>query len=253
MWRSTKAVCSTNNVLCMWLVFHQHTQYSIYILSTDPALNVKLFMLSQPLYSDTEMCVWKSLHVCVWDRLLCPPPRGCAVLCSGSNDGFCASQSPSQQDTHIKGSFSGQPCARVSMCCFLRLCVCVCVCVCICAHLCVILRTSFSVVHADCASYWARVQPIKVHIGTLGLCLCCYLSFAPYSSFFHLSFRSLISPPCMTFLLSSDNFSALSLCLSAIGFYQRSLSFFLLQIEAATLQKTMVPLGNTLGSTHSNV
>lgn len=118
MQRSTKAVCSTNNVLCMWLVFHQHTQYSIYILSTDPALNVKLFMLSQPLYSDTAMCVWKSMRtcVCVLHRLLCPLrplPCGCAVLCSGNNDGFCASQSPSQQDTHIKGSFSGQPCARV--------------------------------------------------------------------------------------------------------------------------------------------
>lgn len=61
MRRSTKAVCSTNNVLCMWLISHQHTQYSIYILSTDEPLNVKLFMLSQPLYSDTEICV----RVCV--------------------------------------------------------------------------------------------------------------------------------------------------------------------------------------------
>lgn len=97
MRRSTKAVCSTDNVLCMWLVFHQHTQYSIYILSTDPALNVKLFMLSQPLYSDNEIhaCVWKPMRVCMCvrflHRLLCPPPScGCAVLCSGSNNGFCA-------------------------------------------------------------------------------------------------------------------------------------------------------------------
>ena len=124
MWRSTKAVCSTNNVLCMWLVFHQHTQYSIYILSTDPALNVKLFMLSQPLYPDTEMCVFVEdcvcvcVCVCLRQIALSPPrplPCGCAVLCSGRNDGFCASQSPSQQDTHIKGSFSGQP----SCMCFL--------------------------------------------------------------------------------------------------------------------------------------
>lgn len=71
---STKAVCSTNNVLCMWLVSHQHTQYSIYILSTDPPLNVKLFMLSQPLYSDTEMCVVKSVHVCVRQIALPPQP-----------------------------------------------------------------------------------------------------------------------------------------------------------------------------------
>lgn len=86
MRRSTKAVCSTNNVLCMWLVFHQHTQYSIYILSTDPALNVKLFMLSQPLYPDTEMrvCAWKTMCVCVCvlDRLLCPPPPPPLWLCS---------------------------------------------------------------------------------------------------------------------------------------------------------------------------
>lgn len=126
---STKAVCSTNNVLCMWLVFHQHTQYSIYILSTDPALNVKLFMLSQPLYSDTETCVWKScVCVRVSDRLLCPLrplPCGCAVLCSGNNDGFCASQFPSQQDTYIKRSFSGQPC--VSVCCIFCHCVCACI------------------------------------------------------------------------------------------------------------------------------
>lgn len=108
----TKAVCSANNVLCMWLVFHQHTQYSIYILATDPPLNVKLFMLSQPLYCDTEMCACGGL--CVSDRLLAPPPHGCAVLCSGNNDGFCASLSPSQQDTHIKGSVCGQPC--VCMC-----------------------------------------------------------------------------------------------------------------------------------------
>lgn len=40
--------------------------------------------------------------------------------------------------------------------------VCVCVCLCTCVHLCVILSTSFSGVHADCASYWARVQTIKV-------------------------------------------------------------------------------------------
>lgn len=72
----TKAVCSTYNVLCMWLVFHQHTQYSIYILSTDPALNVKLFMLSQPLYSDTEMCAWTCTCAGVFLRqiALAPPP-----------------------------------------------------------------------------------------------------------------------------------------------------------------------------------
>ena len=67
--------------------------------------------------------------------------------------------------------------------------------------------------------------------------------FAPTSPFFHLSFRSPISPPHMTFLLSSDNFSALPLCISAIQFYQGSLSSLLLQIEAATLQKTTAPLG----------
>lgn len=131
---STKAVCSTYNVLCMWLVSHQHTQYSIYILSTDPALNVKLFMLSQPLHSDTEMCVGKCAcaNVCLRQialPTLSPLPCGCAVLCSGNNDGFCASQSPSQQDTHIKGSFSGQPCMHVSVLFFaiVRLCVCMCV------------------------------------------------------------------------------------------------------------------------------
>lgn len=71
MRRSTKAVCSTNNVLCMWLISHQHTQYSIYILSTDEPLNVKLFMLSQPLYSDTEICV----RVCVCVRQIALPPQ----------------------------------------------------------------------------------------------------------------------------------------------------------------------------------
>lgn len=76
---STKTVCSTNNVLCMWLVFHQHTQYSIYILSTDPALNVKLFMLSQPLYSDTEMYVWKSVCVSKTDWPP-PPPWLCSIV-----------------------------------------------------------------------------------------------------------------------------------------------------------------------------
>lgn len=87
MRRSTKAVCSTDNVLCMWLVFHQHTQYSIYILSTDPALNVKLFMLSQPLYSDNEIraCVWKPMRVCMCvrflQRLLCPPPPVVVQYC----------------------------------------------------------------------------------------------------------------------------------------------------------------------------
>lgn len=102
----------------------------------------------------TLRCVWWSLCMCVSDRLLCPLsplPCGCALLCSGRNDGFCASQSSSQQDTHIKGSFSGQPC-RVSMCRCLWVRVC----------LCVILSTSFSGVHADCASYCARVQTIKV-------------------------------------------------------------------------------------------
>ncbi len=78
--RSTKAVCSTNNVLCMWLVFHQHTQYSIYILSTDPALNVKLFMLSQPLYSD--MCVRKSVRVCLRQIAFTPPAPPPLWLCS---------------------------------------------------------------------------------------------------------------------------------------------------------------------------
>lgn len=83
MRRSTKAVCSTNNVLCMWLVFHQHTQYSIYILSTDPALNVKLFMLSQPLYSDTKMCVCVDASVCVCLRQIAlPPPPPPLWLCS---------------------------------------------------------------------------------------------------------------------------------------------------------------------------
>lgn len=113
-----------------------------------------------------------------------PHPHGCAVLCSGSNDGFCASQSFSQQDIHIKGSFSGQPCVCVSVLFFAI------VCVCICAHLCVILRTSVLVVHADCTSYCARVQPIKVHIGTLALFLWLYLSCSlllpppPFSSIF---------------------------------------------------------------------
>ena len=135
------------------------------------------------------VCVFVCVCVCVLDRLLCPlrpHPCGCAVLCSGNNDGFCASQSPSQQDTHIKGSFSGQPCTRLCVCVCVRVVlslVCVCVAVCVFvrlvhARLRVILRTSFSAVHADCASYCARVQPIKVHIGTLALSVSSSISLA---------------------------------------------------------------------------
>ena len=181
------------------------------------------------------MCV--EVCVCALDRLLCPLRPlscGCAVLCSGNNDGFRASQSLSQQDTHIKGSFSGS------------FCVCLCVgfaivYVCVCAQFCVILRTSFSEVHADCAPHCARVQPIKVHIGTLALCLCLYLSLSlalspslpphPFSIYLYVPLFFLH----VWFLLSSNNISALPLCKWVIGFYQGSLSFLLgcvAQIEA---------------------
>lgn len=138
------------------------------------------------------------------------------------------------------------PCVYV-----LSFCDCVCMGVCICAHLCVILRTSFSVVHADCASYCARVQPIKVHIGTLALCLCLYLSHSLLCA--HLSLFPSIFP--FPYFSSPYDISAVlrqllctsPLCVSAIGFYQGSLSFLLLQIEAAALQKITVPLGENFG------
>lgn len=122
-------------------------------------------------------------------------------------------------------------------------CVCLCVSspVCVCVyrkHLCVILRTSFLAMHADCTSYWARVQPITVHIGALALCLSDAVSLPSTSLFFHLCFRFPISPPRMTFLLSSDNFCALQL----LDFTRGDSPFLLLQIEAAALQKTTVPL-----------
>lgn len=59
------------NILLNILFFNtrciQHNQYSIYILSTDQPLNLKLFMLSQPLYSDTEMYVCLCVCVCQTD------------------------------------------------------------------------------------------------------------------------------------------------------------------------------------------
>lgn len=192
----------------------------------------------------TLRCVWWGLCMCVSDRLLCPLsplPCGCAVLCSGSNDGFCASQSSSQQDTHIKGSFSGRPC-RVSMCQFLRVCVCVFV------HMCTSLCDSKHIIFRGACWLCLILCACPNHQGSLCVSASIFPSHSP-PPFFHLSFPPLISPPNMKFLPSSDNFSELLLYLSAIEFYQGSLSYSLLQMEASTLQKTTIPLGETSYST----
>lgn len=112
----------------------------------------------------TPRCVCGSLCVCVLDRLLWPPPplapRGCAVLCSGSNDGFCASQYPSQQDTHIKGSFSGQPCARVYVLFFAIMCVCVCV------HMCATLCDSKNIIFGGACWLCLILSACPTHQGS---------------------------------------------------------------------------------------
>lgn len=112
-------------------------------------------------------------------------------------------------------------------------------------RLCVILRTSFWAMHADCTSYCVRVQPITVHIGAPSLYIYLVSHSPPLAPLFHLCFRSPISPPRMTFLLSSDNFGALQL----LDFTRGASPFLPLQIEAAALQKTTVHLRQTLSNT----
>lgn len=120
------------------------------------------------------------------------------------------------------------------------------VCVCICVHLCAILRTSFSVLHADCASYCARVQTIKVRIGTLSVSLHLYFSLPPPFSIF-LSALLFLLPVwhfCRPYTTSLNFLWAYHL----LDFNQGRLSFFPLQIEKkkknSTFQKKKVLLRN---------
>lgn len=159
------------------------------------------------------------LETCARGLCAADPPCGCAVLCSGNYDGFCASQSPSQQDTHIKGSFSGWPRMCVSVCFFTSVCV-----FSVCIF--VTLRTSFSVVHADCASRCAHVQPIKVHIGTLAHNLPA-LRPPPF-----LSFHPHISPPCMI-LCCPHTAPLYSSCVYQLLNFIRGASYFFLLFDIA--------------------
>lgn len=130
-------------------------------------------------------------------------------------------------------------------------------CVRACVHMCASLCDSKNIISRRCmliVPHTVRVSNPSRFTLARSLSPCLPLSLSPSPSlptspFFHPSFPfPYFSSPYDISAVLKQLLSALPhVHISAIGFYQGSLSFWLLQIEAATLQKTSAPLRRNFG------